>query len=76
LERVGAADRVKVGEEIHRMELKEGPAAVAFPGGVKFDEAGRRVGAELVIVQWQNGVPVSIFPTERALAQPKWPTAS
>src|SRR3712207_395192 len=75
LERAGVADRVKVGEEMHRMELKEGPAANAFPGGVKFDEAGRRIGAELVIVQWQKGVPVSVFPTDRALAQPKWPTA-
>jgi len=30
-------------------------------------------GAPLVIVQWQNGVPVTIFPTERAFAKPTWP---
>ncbi len=73
LERAKVADKVKVAEEIRKMDLKEGPAALAFPGGVKFDEKGRRVGAPLVIVQWQNGVPVAVYPTDRALAKPKWP---
>lgn len=73
LERAKVADKVKVAEEIRKMDLKEGPAAVAFPGGVKFDEKGRRVGAPLVIVQWQNGVPLTVYPTDRALATAKWP---
>jgi branched-chain amino acid transport system substrate-binding protein len=73
LERVGEADRVKVAEEIHKMELTEGPAAVAFPGTVSFGEDGRRTGAQLVIVQWQDGVPVSVYPPEQALGTPRWP---
>jgi branched-chain amino acid transport system substrate-binding protein len=73
LERVGEADRVKVAEEIHKMELTEGPAAVAFPGTVAFGEDGRRTGAQLVIVQWQDGVPVSVYPPEQALSTPRWP---
>jgi len=73
LERTGIADRVRVGEEIHKMDLESGPAAAAFPGGVKFDENGRRIGAPLVIVQWQNGVPVAVYPTDRALAAARWP---
>jgi len=73
LERAGKADKVAVNEQIHKMELKSGPAADAFPGVVKFDENGRRVGAPLVIVQWQSGVPVSVYPTDRALAKAKWP---
>ncbi|MFZ0985550.1 MAG: branched-chain amino acid ABC transporter substrate-binding protein, partial [Pseudolabrys sp.] len=45
-----------------------------FPGGrVKFDEAGRRVDADLAIVQWQDGVPVTVYPTASALAKPIWP---
>jgi branched-chain amino acid transport system substrate-binding protein len=72
LEKVGKADKVKVAEAIHDMTFS-GPPAMAFPGQVKFDAAGRRVGAPLVIVQWQNGVPVSVFPTDRALAKAKWP---
>jgi branched-chain amino acid transport system substrate-binding protein len=73
LERVGEADRVKVAEEIHKMELIEGPAAVAFPGTVAFGDDGRRTGAQLVIVQWQDGVPVSVYPPEQALGTPRWP---
>jgi branched-chain amino acid transport system substrate-binding protein len=73
LERAGKADKVAVNEAIHQMDLKSGPAADAFPGPVKFDANGRRVDAPLVIMQWQNGVPVSIYPTDRALAKAKWP---
>jgi branched-chain amino acid transport system substrate-binding protein len=73
MERAGAADRVKVNQEIHKMDLKEGPAALTFPGGVKFDEAGHRVGAPLVIVQWQDGVPVTVYPIDRATAKARWP---
>jgi branched-chain amino acid transport system substrate-binding protein len=73
LERAGVADKVKVNEEIHKLDLKTGPAADAFPGGVKFDAAGRRLNAPVVIVQWQNGRPLTVSPVDRAMAQPKWP---
>jgi branched-chain amino acid transport system substrate-binding protein len=73
LERAKVADKVKVAEQIRKMDLKDGPAAMAFPGGVKFDEKGRRMNAPLVIVQWQKGVPVTVSPVERALAKPYWP---
>ncbi|HXE88802.1 MAG TPA: ABC transporter substrate-binding protein [Hyphomicrobiaceae bacterium] len=73
LERAGVADKGKVAEQVRKLDLKEGPAAVAFPGGVKFDEAGRRVGAQVVIAQWQGGKPLSVYPLDRALAKPIWP---
>jgi branched-chain amino acid transport system substrate-binding protein len=73
LEKAGVADKVKVSEAIHSMEITSGPAADTFPGVVKFDENGRRINAPLVIVQWQNGVPVSVYPTDRARAKAKWP---
>ena len=73
LEKAGIADKVKVSEAIHSMEITSGPAADTFPGAVKFDENGRRINAPLVIVQWQNGVPVSVFPTDSARAKAKWP---
>ena len=73
LEKAASTDRRKVAEEIRRMDTREGPAKF-FPGGrVKFDEAGRRVDADLAIVQWQDGVPVTIYPPASALAQPIWP---
>jgi branched-chain amino acid transport system substrate-binding protein len=73
LERAKVADKVKVAEEIRKLDLKDGPAGLAFPGGVKFDEKGRRMNAPVVMVQWQKGVPVTIYPTDRALAKPFWP---
>jgi branched-chain amino acid transport system substrate-binding protein len=73
LEKVGTADKIKVAEAMHTMEFDSGPTAMAFPGKVKFDAAGHRVGAPLVIVQWQNGIPLTIYPIDRATAKAKWP---
>jgi branched-chain amino acid transport system substrate-binding protein len=73
LEKAGVADRRKVAEAVRAMSLNDGPAN-AFPGKpLKFDEKGRRVGAKLVIVQWQNGEPVWVYPPENATAKPIWP---
>jgi branched-chain amino acid transport system substrate-binding protein len=73
LERAKAADRKKVAEAIRTMDVTDGPARY-YPGGrVKFDDKGRRVGAELLIVQWQNGVPETVFPPNAAVAKPVWP---
>jgi branched-chain amino acid transport system substrate-binding protein len=71
LEKAGKADRVAVGAAMH--QLDEGPSPY-FPGGVlKFDETGKRVGATLTVIQWQNGVPVTVFPEPQAVAAPIWP---
>ena len=73
LEKAGKADRRAVAAAIRAMDTTEGPAKY-FPGGrVKFDEMGRRVGADVVVVQWQNGVPVTVYPEASALAKPIWP---
>jgi branched-chain amino acid transport system substrate-binding protein len=73
LERAGAADAKKVAAEIRKLDLKEGPAALAFPGGVKFEANGRRAGAHMVIVQWQKGQAVTVYPAELAVAPVIWP---
>jgi branched-chain amino acid transport system substrate-binding protein len=73
LEKAAASDRRKVAEAVRTMDTKDGPAKY-FPGGrVKFDDMGRRVDADLAIVQWQNGVPITVYPVATALAQPIWP---
>jgi branched-chain amino acid transport system substrate-binding protein len=73
LEKAASADRRKVAEAIRGMDTTDGPAKY-FPGGrVKFDDNGRRVGADVVVVQWQNGVPVTVYPEASAMAQPVWP---
>jgi branched-chain amino acid transport system substrate-binding protein len=73
LERARAADRRKVADAIRTLDLTDGPARF-YPGGrVKFDDKGRRVGATLLIVQWQNGAPETVFPPANATAKPIWP---
>jgi branched-chain amino acid transport system substrate-binding protein len=55
------------------MELKDGPAKY-FPGGrVKFDDTGKMVDAGLVIVQWQDGKPVTVYPPELSVSKAFWP---
>src|SRR5215472_989149 len=74
LEASGAADKIKVAEAIRAMNLTTGPAAQCFPGPIKFDEKGRRVDVPMIFAQWQKGVPVTVFPTNLALATPVWPS--
>jgi branched-chain amino acid transport system substrate-binding protein len=73
LETAGKADRQAVAKALRDMNLVDGPAQF-FPGGrVKFDGNGRREGASLLIVQWQGGVPVTVYPSKDAVAAPAWP---
>lgn len=72
LEKAGVADRRKVAEAVRAMDTTEGAAKYFAGGHLKFDDKGRRVNAPLVIVQWQKGVPVTVFPPESATAKPVW----
>jgi len=75
LERAGAADKLKVAEALRGLNLTEGPAAASFPGPIKFDEKGRRQDVPMIFAQWQKGAPVTVYPADRAMAQPFWPKA-
>ncbi|HEY4253247.1 MAG TPA: ABC transporter substrate-binding protein [Roseomonas sp.] len=72
-ERAGVADRRKVADAIRAFDLTDGVALLSPGGRLKFDERGRRVGAELVIIQWQSGRPVPVYPASMATAEPIWP---
>ncbi|SHH20286.1 ABC transporter substrate-binding protein [Pollutimonas bauzanensis] len=73
LEKAGVADRKKVAEAMRSMDTDTGPSAY-YPGErLRFDEKGRRVGAEVVLVQWQDGLPVPVYPPNLALGELKWP---
>ena len=72
LEKAGTADRKKVAEVIRKMDSTTG-AAEYFTGPLKWDERGRRIGAGLVVAQWQGGQPVPVYPPAIATAKPIWP---
>jgi len=74
LEAAGKADRKAVAQALRTMNLSGG-AANFFPGNgkLRFEESGRRADASLLIVQWQKGVPITVYPPKDALASPVWP---
>ncbi len=73
MEKAGSADRRKVAQAIRSMDTTEGAAKYYAGGRLKFDEKGRRVGAETVVLQWIDGVPVPVYPPSLALREPLWP---
>jgi len=74
LNKAGVANREKVADAIRTMNITDGPA-IYFPGHhLQFDSKGRRVDAQLVVVQWQNGRPVTVFPEDMAVAKAVWAT--
>jgi len=73
VETAASADRHKVADAIRAFDLHDGPALL-YPGHhLQFDAKGRRVGAELVIIQWQDGKAVAVFPPAVATATALWP---
>ncbi len=74
IEIAGTAQRQKVGEALHTMNVTDGPLADLFPDGrVSYDEKGRRRGAKLCIVQYRSGRPVPVYPSAIALSAATWP---
>ncbi|MEJ8572087.1 ABC transporter substrate-binding protein [Microbaculum marinum] len=72
LEKACSRDRKDVAEALRTLD---GGPSKYYPGGtISFDDMGRREGASLTVIQWQDGVPVTIFPEELAVATPQWPS--
>ena len=72
LQDAGSADREKVAQAIRALDMTTGPALL-FPGHhLQYDANGRRVGAQMVMVQWQAGKPVTVWPDDIAAAPAKW----
>lgn len=72
LEESCSRDRKALGEALRNIDA--GPSKY-YPGGtLSFDEFGRREGASLTIIQWQNGVPLTVFPSNLAMSEAVWPT--
>jgi branched-chain amino acid transport system substrate-binding protein len=70
IERAGSTDRAKISEAMHTMKIESGPAVAALNGPVSFEASGKRVNPPGLLLQWQNGVPVVIYPADVAVAAP------
>ena len=73
MEKAGSADPKKVAAAIRAFN-ETGGASRFFPGGrLAFEPNGRRVNSELVIIQWQNGEPKTVYPASFAASTAIWP---
>jgi branched-chain amino acid transport system substrate-binding protein len=73
LEIAGEASREAVNRALGTMDITDGPAELFSGRRVRFDEHGRRIDAEVLVIQWQDSVPVTVYPPDAAVAEPRWP---
>lgn len=73
IEKAGSADREAVATALRNIDVAGDVGKYYTAGRVKFDERGRRVGANVYMVQWRDGVPQVVFPKSDAQVEPIWP---
>ena len=73
IERGASADRRKVAATLRAIDITDGPALLFPDGRISYDEKGRRKGAQICIVQYQNSKPVLVYPESMASAKAIWP---
>lgn len=74
LEEHPTTDPTELDKILHSGKFNQG-AAASMPGGVvEFNEAGVNIHAEPMMVQWQNGNLVGVWPKELVKGTPHWPT--
>jgi branched-chain amino acid transport system substrate-binding protein len=66
-------DREQIAAAIRQIDFTGGIASYYAGNRLQFDAAGNRSGAGIMVAQWQNGVPVAVYPTDNAVAKPIWP---
>ena len=72
-EQARSADPKAIRDALAKIDLTSGPAASTFyPGRIRFDERGRRMGAVPLIVQWQGGEPFTVAPNAVATRPIAW----
>ena len=76
IEKAGSANREAVATALQQIDITGDVGKLYTGGRVKFDEKGRRVGANVYMVQWRDGVPQVVFPQDDAQVQPIWPKRS
>ena len=64
IEIAGSADPVAVRDAIASKDWSEGYAAMNQPGVISWNDDGYNVKSEAIIIQWQDGLPRTIYPRE------------
>jgi len=69
IESAGSDDPAKVRDALAKLHVTGGGGAMMQPGEVEFDANGANTHVVPVIIQWQNGVPHTVFPESVATAE-------
>ena len=75
LDRAGSVAAAQAVAQIRAFDLRDRPAKLCPGNHVKYDSAGRRADAALMIVQWLDGQIVITFPPSMQIAPATWPKA-
>jgi branched-chain amino acid transport system substrate-binding protein len=73
LELAPTVDSVAVNTALHSMDITTGAADYFAGGRVRFDATGKRIDAGILVIQWQEGKPVTVYPDDAAMGQIEWP---
>ena len=69
IEAAKSADPAKVRDALAAMDLKSGGGSLMQPGEVAFDANGANRHVKPVMIQWQGGVPHTVFPEDVATSK-------
>jgi branched-chain amino acid transport system substrate-binding protein len=75
LERAGSRDRKVIRDTASKIDLQNVLATRYYPKqAIAFDDTGRiaKKYQEVTLVQWQGGIPKTVYPAEVAVAKPIW----
>lgn len=61
-----SSDPEEIKAALEELDVSEGAPALMQPGRVNFDETGWNEHAYPVMIQWQDGAPRTVYPTEDA----------
>jgi branched-chain amino acid transport system substrate-binding protein len=70
MEEAGSSDPSVIRDAISNINIVDGPATMLASGKVSFDETGMLKDTTPVIIQWQDGIPRTVFPKSIASTDP------
>ena len=73
LELAETPDSVAVNTALHSMDITTGASDYFAGERVRFDETGKRIDAEILVIQWQGGKPYTVYPDRDAMSDLVWP---
>jgi branched-chain amino acid transport system substrate-binding protein len=70
----GSKNPVAIRNALSKLDISGGAARYVAGAKVDFNSGGQNVDAEPIIAQWQNGSPVTVYPTDQATSKLQFPS--